>query len=119
MKREKITKADLVGQIQDQLKHQGRLDRKEIKLVLDQFFEEVKVTLQEDKVIELRGFGTFEVRTRKGKDKARNPRTGEITSVESHGVPLFRAGKELKQLAWPIVHPIKDTNREYSTTPSD
>ncbi len=104
MKREKVTKAELVGQIQEELKNQVRLDRKDIKLILDQFFDEVKGALEEDKVIELRGFGTFEVRTRKGKDKARNPRTGEITSVESHGVPLFRAGKELKQLAWPIVH---------------
>ncbi|WGK68431.1 integration host factor subunit beta [Candidatus Haliotispira prima] len=109
MQRDKVTKAELVGQILDELKNQvHRLDRKDIKLILDQFFEEVKGALRDDKVIELRGFGTFEVRTRKGKEKARNPRTGEITSVESHGVPLFRAGKELKQLAWPIVHTIDD-----------
>lgn len=104
MRREKVTKADLVGQIQDGVKQQIDLERKDIKLVLDQFFEEIKGALESDRIIELRGFGTFEVRTRKGKERARNPRTGEITSVESHGVPLFRAGKELKQIAWPIVH---------------
>ena len=104
MRREKVTKADLVGQIQDGVKQQIDLERKDIKLVLDQFFEEIKSALESDRIIELRGFGTFEVRTRKGKERARNPRTGEITSVESHGVPLFRAGKELKQIAWPIVH---------------
>ena len=104
MRREKVTKADLVGRIQDGVKQQIDLERKDIKLVLDQFFEEIKGALESDRIIELRGFGTFEVRTRKGKERARNPRTGEITSVESHGVPLFRAGKELKQIAWPIVH---------------
>ncbi len=108
MKREKVTKAELVEHIQNDLKEQVHLDRKDIKLILDHFFENVKNALEEDKVIELRGFGTFEVRTRKGKEKARNPRTGEITSVESHGVPLFRAGKELKQVTWPIVHPINN-----------
>ena len=107
MRREKLTKADLVGQIQNGLQEQVNLDRRDIKLVLDQFFEELKGALGSDRIIELRGFGTFEVRTRKGRERARNPRTGEITSVESHGVPLFRPGKELKQIAWPIVHPLE------------
>ena len=102
MKRKKITKVDLVERIQEQLN--DPLDRQNIKSVLDQFFQEIKNSLEEDSVVELRGFGTFEIRTRKGKNNARNPRTGELTSVESHGVPLFRAGKELKKLAWPIVH---------------
>ena len=49
---------------------------------------------------ELRGFGTFEVRVRKGKEKARNPKTGEIVSVDKHGVAVFRAGRELKEELW-------------------
>ncbi|MEM9423965.1 MAG: HU family DNA-binding protein [Spirochaetota bacterium] len=109
MKREKVTKANLVNLIHDELKGElkdklNNLDRRTVKSILDQFFEEVKCSLQEDKIIELRGFGTFEVRTRKGKEKARNPRTGELTSVPSHGVPVFRSGKELKDLTWSIVH---------------
>ena len=51
---------------------------------------------------ELRGFGTFEVRIRKGKEKARNPKTGEIVSVDQHGVAVFRAGRELKEELWDI-----------------
>jgi integration host factor subunit beta len=52
--------------------------------------------------VELRGVGTFEVRTRKGRSKARNPKTGEIVSVEDHGVAAFRPGRELKTTAWSV-----------------
>ena len=52
---------------------------------------------------ELRGFGTFEVRIRKGKEKARNPKTGEIVSVDKHGVAVFRAGKDLKNELWDVI----------------
>ena len=33
---------------------------------MDLIFEEVKQALIEDRIVELRGFGTFEIRTRKG-----------------------------------------------------
>ena len=39
---------------------------------------------------------------RKGREKARNPKTGELCSVEPHGVVFFRAGKELKDAVWSI-----------------
>ena len=56
--------------------------------------------IEKDRVIELRGFGTFEIRTRKGREKARNPKTGDLVSVETHGVAIFRPGKELKDAVW-------------------
>lgn len=95
---EKLTKAEIIERIHERL-HVGRSD---IHDVLDSFFEELKEALHDDKVIELRGFGTFEIRTRKGRDRARNPKTGEIVPVQTHGVAVFRPGKELKQLAWPL-----------------
>jgi len=49
-------------------------------------------------------FGTFEIRTRKGREKARNPKTGEIVPVKTHGVTVFRPGKELKKMAWNLRH---------------
>ena len=45
---------------------------------------------------------SFEVRIRKGREKARNPKTGDVVSVDRHGVALFRAGKELKDFVWDI-----------------
>jgi len=92
----KLTKATII----ETLHETHGFNRNDIHLIIDEFFEEVKKGLKNDQVIELRGFGTFEVRTRKGREKARNPKTGEIVSVSTHGVAIFRPGKELKDYVW-------------------
>ncbi len=94
----KLTKAEII----ERIFQKSGINRKDIHSVVDELFEELKGALQEDKIVELRGFGTFEIRTRKGREKARNPKTGEIVPVSAHGVAVFRPGKELKQLAWPL-----------------
>ena len=94
----KLTKAEIIENIHDKL----GTDRKDIHAVIDEFFDEVKDRLGKGMTAELRGFGTFEVRIRKGKEKARNPKTGEIVSIDKHGVAVFRAGKELKEELWEI-----------------
>ena len=99
MANNKLTKAEIIENIKDKHPHIGK---EGIHQVLDEFFDELKSGLSAGKVIELRGLGTFEVRTRKGKDHARNPKTGEIVSVDSHGVVFFRAGKELQESVWNI-----------------
>lgn len=66
---EKLTKAEIIENIHDKL----GADRKDIHAIIDEFFEEVKEALANGRTTELRGFGTFEVRIRKGRDKARNP----------------------------------------------
>ena len=96
----KLTKADIVDAIYNKIS----IERREIRDVVDLFIGEVKAALVSDKVIELRGFGTFEVRIRKGREKARNPKTGEIVSVNSHGIAYFRAGRDLKRNVWNIKH---------------
>lgn len=93
---DKLTKADIIENIH--LK--SDLNKKNIHRVIDAFFDELKNALSDDRVIELRGFGTFEIRTRKGRQHARNPRTGETISVSNHGVTAFRPGRELKEIAW-------------------
>lgn len=95
---EKLTKAEIIENIYDQT----GLNKKDIHIVLDSIFDEIKKALIEDKIVELRGFGTFEIRTRKGREKAHNPKTGEIVTVNSHGVAVFRPGKELKKSVWKI-----------------
>lgn len=94
----KLTKAEIIENIYDKL----GVNRKDIHEIVDEFFEEVKAGLQNEKIVELRGFGTFEIRARKGREKARNPKTGEIVPVSAHGVAVFRPGKGLKQIAWPL-----------------
>ncbi len=95
---EKLTKAEVVENIAEET----NVDRREVQAIIDAFLQNVKKALVQDRVVEFRGFGTFEVRTRKGRERARNPRTGELVSVEDHGVVVFRPGKELKQAAWDL-----------------
>jgi len=92
----KFTKAEIV----DSIYNKTGINRKEIRDMMDLFIDEIKNALQEQRIIELRGFGTFEIRIRKGRKKARNPKTGEILSVNSHGIVFFRAGRELKKDVW-------------------
>ena len=92
----KITKADIV----DAIYNKTGTNRKDIRDIVDYFIDEVKAALVSHKSIELRGFGTFEIKIRKGRQKARNPKTGEILSVNSHGIAAFKAGRELRQDVW-------------------
>ena len=95
-----FTKANIV----DAIYSKTGLNRKDIRDVVDLFIEEIKAALIAQKAIELRGFGTFEIKIRKGRQKARNPKTGETLSVNSHGIAAFRPGKELRQDVWNIKH---------------
>ena len=95
---DKFAKADIVDAIYNKI----GVDRKEIRDIVDLFIVELKAALVSNKVIELRGFGTFEIKTRKGRQKARNPKTGEIISVNSHGIVAFRPGRDLKRDVWPL-----------------
>ena len=95
---EKLTKAAIIENLHNKLGY----NRMEIHYVIDELFEEIKDGLKDSRIIELRGFGTFEVRVRKGRAKARNPKTGEVVAVEKHGVAIFRPGKELKDFVWDI-----------------
>jgi integration host factor subunit beta len=78
------------------------MNRAEIRSAIDLFIDEMKDALMRRHVIELRGFGTFEVKIRKARPRARNPRTGESIVIHSHGVVAFRSGRELKQAVWNI-----------------
>jgi integration host factor subunit beta len=97
---EKFTKADIV----DSLYQKTGMSPKEIRTIVDLFVNEVKEALLRQQIIELRGFGTFEVKVRKGRSRSRNPKTGEAISipVRSHGSAVFRPGRELKQAVWNV-----------------
>jgi len=94
----KFTKADII----DAIYEKTGLSRTEIRGSIDLFFDEMKDALIRRQVIELRGFGTFEVKVRKARQRARNPKTGEKIIIHSHGAVTFRSGRELKQAVWNI-----------------
>ena len=75
------------------------IPRSAIQKIIDLFYEAVKDGLNEGCTMELRGFGTFYVKQRKGRI-GHNPKTGKKVEVPAHGVALFRPGLELKRGAW-------------------
>lgn len=94
----KVTKFELVEAVYEDTSY----DKKTVQTVIDSFLEQVKNSLKNSSTIELRGFGTFELRLRKGKVSARNPKTGDKVSVAPHYVAAFRAGQELKKSLFEI-----------------
>ena len=98
MSTKKFTKADIV----DALYEKTGMTRAEGRAAVDLIIDEMKDALMRRQVIELRGFGTFEVKIRKARPRARNPRTGETITIRAHGAVAFRSGRELKQAVWAI-----------------
>ena len=88
-----MTKADIV----DVIASATGLTKVETEAVVDGFIATVIDTMKQGKNIEIRGFGSFKVKKRKGR-VARNPRTGEQVMVQEHFVPIFKVSKELKHL---------------------
>ncbi len=88
-----MTKADIV----DVIASATGLTKVETEAVVDGFISTVINALKEGKNIEIRGFGSFKVKKRKGRI-ARNPRTGEQVVVAEHFVPLFKVSKDLKHM---------------------
>ena len=89
-----MTKAELVDKIAE--KKQG-LTRKDVEAVVNTVLDSIKDALASGDKIEIRGFGSFKIRSRKQRE-GRNPKTGSPVSVPAKKVPFFKAGKELKEL---------------------
>ncbi len=64
--------------------------------VVNLVFEQMLDALCEQRRVEIRGFGTFQVRQYDGYD-GRNPRTRGSIKVKAKSLPVFRAGKEIRE----------------------
>mgnify|MGYP004471881685 FL=1 len=95
---EKVTKNVLVEAIYQNTDYEKNV----VQNIVECFLSQLKQSLSKGATIELRGFGTFEPRLRKGRSCARNPKTGEQLSVKPHYVAAFRSGQELKKTLWDL-----------------
>jgi integration host factor subunit beta len=68
----------------------------EIEAITDTFFDTIVEQLAKGGRVELRGFGTFTVRSREARE-GRNPRTGENVQVAAKHVAHFKAGKDMRE----------------------
>ena len=86
------TKHDLIASVS---KFTG-LTQADTKIVVEEFLETIAKTLEENRTIEIRGFGTFYTKERKPRP-ARNPKTGDVVPLPRRKVPLFKYSSELKK----------------------
>lgn len=87
-----MTKKEIVKTISDKI----GLTQLKTKDIVQQTFDAIVDTLVEERRIELRNFGVFEVKKRAAR-KARNPRTGERVDVAEKYVVTFKPGKEMEE----------------------
>jgi integration host factor subunit beta len=85
-----MTRADLIERVCEK----GRMHRSRAELLVDTVFDCLERSLRQGEKIELRGFGTFQIRSYRAY-KGRNPRTGQIVEVKPKRLPHFKVSNEL------------------------
>lgn len=88
-----MTKAQIIERVAE---HMTTLTKRQAELVVNTLFNCVRNSLQKGDKTEIRGFGSFRLRSRRMKE-GRNPKTGATVTVPAKKVPFFKAGKELKE----------------------
>lgn len=89
-----MTKAQIIEKVAEQV---TTLTKRQAEIVVNTIFNCIRNSLQRGDKTEIRGFGSFRLRSRRMKE-GRNPKTGATVSVPAKKVPFFKAGKELKEL---------------------
>ncbi|MBW2682877.1 MAG: integration host factor subunit beta [Deltaproteobacteria bacterium] len=87
-----MLKKDLVDKVSSELSMQ----KQDVSLAVDIILETMVDALVEDRHIELRGFGSFSVRSRKPRS-TKNPRTGKIMEIPERKTLHFTMSKSLKE----------------------
>ena len=87
-----MTKKDLVLKIAED----AGLKQVDVKKVVQMMLDLMTDALAKGERIELRNFGIFKVKVRKGRT-GRNPRTGETVPVPSKKVAVFKPGLIMKK----------------------
>ncbi|MGB8435487.1 MAG: integration host factor subunit alpha, partial [Burkholderiales bacterium] len=65
--------------------------------MVEAFFEEIRVALENGESVKLSGFGNFQLRD-KPQRPGRNPKTGEEIPITARRVVTFHASQKLKAL---------------------
>src|SRR5947207_11986071 len=86
-----LTKADLI----EEVLRITELPRKESETIVETIFDSIIQSLQQGQKIEIRGFGSFRTRERRGR-VGRNPKTGAKLEVPAKKIPFFKPSKEFK-----------------------
>ena len=88
-----MNKSDLITILSEKVPH---LSAKDMEIIVNTLFDSMTHSLKEGKRIEIRGFGSFEIRVRKPRI-GRNPKSGAQVDIGTRRVPFFKVGKELRE----------------------
>lgn len=87
-----LTKAELAELLFERV----GLNKREAKDMVETFFDEIALSLEQGDVVKLSGFGNFQLRD-KPQRPGRNPKTGEEIPITARRVVTFHASQKLKQ----------------------
>jgi integration host factor subunit beta len=88
-----MTRADLTEEV-----HQAvGISQKESELIVCSIFDSIVRALRSGDKVEIRGFGSFHTRQRRGRI-GRNPKTGARVEVPPKRIPFFKSSKQLCEL---------------------
>lgn len=88
--RHAMIKSELVHKMSERYPY---LYHQDLESIVNVVLAEIVNAMKDHDRVELRGFGSFSVRSRDAR-KGRNPRTGSSVEVEAKRVPFFKAGRE-------------------------
>ena len=88
-----MTKSDLIERVATRKEH---VSKKDTELVVNTIFDSMTEALRTGDRIEIRGFGSFQVKVREARE-GRNPKTGDEVRIPAKRTPFFKVGKELKE----------------------
>jgi integration host factor subunit beta len=74
----------------------GTIPRPKIDVAVNLIIEMMSDRLEKGERIEIRQFGSFNIRVRKAK-MGRNPKTGVAVQIAEKRVPHFKPGKEMRE----------------------
>jgi integration host factor subunit beta len=86
----RMTRAGLI----ERILQKSRITRLQAEILVEAILGCLQESLSRGEPVELRGFGTFDVR-HYGPYRGRNPRTGQAVAVEARRLPFFRASPAL------------------------
>lgn len=87
-----MLKKELIEQVSTELS----LPKQDVGAALEIMLTTMRAALTEKRRIELRGFGSFSIRSRKERS-AKNPKTGTIMNIPERNTVHFTMSRSLKQ----------------------
>ena len=88
-----MNKAELINAVAEK----ADVSKKDAEAVISATLETITAALKEGDKVQLVGFGSFEVKKRAAR-MGRNPKTKESIEIPASVVPVFKAGKALKDV---------------------